>query len=97
MAAVLNAIALLAGEAMAEMNEQTAESAPEVPEYLIGEDGGFVVDPGSGPARAALVTHLFRISDAASRWPAQGAPPTRIVRSPDSSADAWARDAGFAM
>jgi hypothetical protein len=94
--AVLNAVALLAGQSLRELTEQTEEDAPDVPEYLVGEDGEFVVDPADPARRASLVTHLFRVSDATRRRRPEAVPRA----SPPSSmtdADAWARDAGFPM
>ena len=74
-----------------EVNANTAEGDPEIPEYLVDDEGEFVVDPADADARAALVAHLFRI-DAKVRRNQETA-----VRSdtPDSDADAWARDLGF--
>jgi hypothetical protein len=101
--AVMNAIAALAGQAMTELNEATAEDAEEVPSYLVGEDGEFLVDPANANDRAALVTHLVRMSNAAQRPRARGpvrrrrpATQDRVVRELDDS-DAFARDAGFGM
>jgi hypothetical protein len=63
--AVMNAIAALAGRSMTELNAATREDDPEVPPYLVDEHGEFVVDPASAEDRAALVTHLFRLSEQA--------------------------------
>lgn len=94
--AVLNAVALLAGQSLNELSEQTAEDAPDVPEYLVGEDGEYIVDPSDPPSRASLVAHYFRVSDAIRRrQPASAPRPT--PPSPLTDADAWARDAGFPM
>ena len=65
--AVMNALAALAGQAMTELNESTSEDEPEVPAYLVGDDGDFLVDPASADDRGALVTHLFRLSDEVDR------------------------------
>ncbi len=65
--AVMNAIAALAGQSMTELNESTSEDEPEVPSYLVGDDGDFLVDPSSPTDRAALVGYLFRMSDEAER------------------------------
>ena len=62
--AVMNAIATLAGQSMSELNAETTEDEPEVPPYLVGDDGDFLVDPANASDRAALVTHLFRMSEA---------------------------------
>lgn len=58
--AVMNTVAALASQAMVELNEQTHESDPEVPEYLLGEDGQYIVDPADPDQRAALVLHYMR-------------------------------------
>jgi hypothetical protein len=49
-----------AGQSMSELNAETTEDEPEVPPYLVGDDGDFLVDPANASDRAALVTHLFR-------------------------------------
>ena len=95
--AVLNAIVALAGQSMTELAEQESEDAEELPEYLVAEDGELLVDPASADDRAALVTHLFRLSDAGRRsrrsryqlhQPGSG-PADR------DESDSWARAAGF--
>jgi hypothetical protein len=65
--AVMNAIAALAGQSMTDLNAMTTEDDPEVPSYLVSDDGDFIVDPASPDDRAALVSHLFCVSDHAQR------------------------------
>jgi hypothetical protein len=95
--AVLNALVALSGRAMTELNENVSEEEPEIPEYLVGDDGDFLVDPASADDRAALVTHLFLLSDAAQRsgWYPQleGASDEADVELDES--EEWARDAGI--
>jgi hypothetical protein len=97
MAAVLNALVALSGRAMTELNENASEAEPEIPAYLVGDDGDFLVDPASADDRAALVTHLFVLSDAAQHagWYPQleGAPDEADVELDES--EEWARDAGI--
>jgi hypothetical protein len=91
MGAVMNAIAALAGQSMTELNESTSEDEPEVPSYLVGDDGDFLVDPSSPTDRAALVGYLFRMSDEAER-----AGFGRISEDEaQDETDAWAEAAGF--
>jgi hypothetical protein len=95
--AVVNAIAALTGKAMTELNESSTEEEPEVPGYLVDDDGAFFVDPASADDRAALVAHLFRVSDAtqrSGRFPQLRRPPVEADGELDES-DAWARAAGF--
>ena len=95
--AVMNAILALAGQSMTELNESVSEDEPDVPAYLVGEGGDFVVDPASDDDRAALVAHLFRLNDAArrsGRYPQLHRRPKAAPRQLDES-DAWARTAGF--
>ena len=89
--AAMNALSSLLGRSLMEVNANTNESDPEVPEYLVDDEGEFVVDPADADARAALVAHLFRIDAQVRRRQEAG------VRSDtaDSDADAWARDLGF--
>lgn len=60
--AVLNAIVALAGSSMSNLSAGAREDEPEVPAYLVDADGRFIVDPANMDDRAALVTHLFRLS-----------------------------------
>jgi hypothetical protein len=97
MAAVMNAILALAGQSVTELNEAVGEDDPDVPAYLVAPDGEFLVDPASADDRAALVTHLFRLSDAAQRsgrYPQLTRRPAQAGRKLDA-ADEWARAAGF--
>jgi len=91
--AVMNTISALAGRSMEELNASTQDSDPEVPDYLVGEDGEFLVDPASAAERAALLTHMVRLNQAAHRmgWLAEG----READEGLDEAEAWARDAGF--
>jgi hypothetical protein len=94
LAAVLNTIARLAGHGMAELNESTPEDDPEVPEYLVSEDGEFVVDPAVADDRAALVTHLFLIDREAQNRAPFAADPTDQPAELDES-ELFAEDFGF--
>jgi len=97
--AVMNAISALAGQSMTELNASTREDDPEVPSYLVDEEGEFIVDPASPEDRAALVAHLFRVSEQAARSgrfsPSRGRLPETADELDES--DAWARAAGFAV
>jgi len=96
--AVINAIAGLTGPALMQLNARTSEADPEVPEYLVSEEGEFVVDPASSDERAALVIHMFEVSEEAQRLAAlrqqRQSRPRRADTEPDD-ADAWARDVGL--
>jgi len=78
LAAVYSALGSLA----ARSESGFAEADDDVPAYLLGDDGYYLVDPASADDRDALVVHLFRLSDAA-----QGS-----GIEPDESEE-WARDA----
>jgi hypothetical protein len=106
--AVMNAIAALAGRSMTSLNAGTREDDPEVPEYLVDEQGEFVVDPASSEDRAALVTHLFRVSESAqqveqvqefsSSYEAEAEDVEAEDVEAEAELDEWdefARDAGF--
>jgi hypothetical protein len=99
--AVMNALTALAGQAMTELNESTAEDEPEVPSYLVGEDGDFLVDPASADDRAALVAHLFRLSDEIARGGDDDATGEAYAGEDeaedveDEQEDSWAEAAGF--
>ncbi|HYD40163.1 MAG TPA: hypothetical protein VEB43_04995 [Anaeromyxobacter sp.] len=87
--AVMNAIARLATEAVAELDEAAREDAPEVPEYLVGEDGEFVVDVASPEERARAATFMLRVAQEAER-----ARRLDGVGAGDEL-DVWAREAGW--
>jgi hypothetical protein len=91
--AVMNTISALAGRSMEELNASTQESDPEVPDYLVGEDGELLVDPASSAERAALLTHMVRLNQAAQRagWFVESGEVDEDL----DEAEAWARDAGF--
>lgn len=95
--AVMNAIALLAGQSMTELNEFVSEEEPEVPEYLVDDNGDFIVDPGSADDRAALVAHLFRVDEAAQRltWESQEYYPLDESEGELDESEEWARAAGL--
>jgi len=102
--AVMNAISMLAGQSMTELNAGTREEDPEVPSYLVSEDGEFVVDPASPDDRAALVTHLFRINDAAQQLDTAGPQDDFLFddngfgfSSELDESEAWAENLGFGM
>jgi hypothetical protein len=92
---VLNALGGLIGQAMEEINACASEADPELPDYLVGGDGRLMVDPASPEERAALVTHLFRVSSEARR--------AGLVHEADDDEDnetfdeleAWAFEAGL--
>lgn len=94
--AVMNTIAELAGHSMEELNASTSEDDPEVPAYLVDDQGQFIVDPGNPQDRAGLVVHLFRMNDEARRSGLLG--PSGPVPEADvemDESDEWAREAGF--
>ena len=80
--AVIDAIAGLTGPALMQLNARTSEADPEVPEYLVSEDGEFIVDPASSDNRASLVVHMFEVSDEAQR---RGAPAAASIESTESA------------
>jgi hypothetical protein len=93
--AVMNAIRSLVGEAMEELNANTHEEDPEVPGYLVSEEGDFIVDPASADDRAALVTYLFRLDGQARRSGLIDPPPQLMDVELLDESEAWAREAGF--
>lgn len=105
LATVLNTIFALSGQAVRESGEGIDEEASELPSYLLGDDGNFVVDPDNPDDRLALVAHLFRVSEEAQRhFPRTGRSNAgaRPVNSRFHEADGeldeceeWARDAGI--
>lgn len=96
--AVMNAIAALASQSMAELNATTTEDDPELPSYLVDEQGEFVVDPADPTARASLVTHYFHANALAD----EGEDVEQANRFYETDAemdesDVWAEEAGFTM
>jgi hypothetical protein len=95
--AVLNAISGLTGPAMMQLNARTSEADPEVPAYLVSEEGEFIVDPASPDDRASLVVHMFEVSDETQRLQALRQRQSRQHQSdPETDeSEAWARDFGL--
>ena len=93
--AVINAIAGLTGPALMQLNARTSEADPEVPEYLVSEDGEFIVDPASSDDRASLVVHMFEVSEEAQRLAQQHQPSPPRADTELDEADEWARDVGL--
>jgi len=89
--AVLNAISALTGPALMQLNARTSEEDPEVPAYLVSEEGEFVVDPSSPDDRASLVVHMFEASDEAQRLAAL----RRRQSRPQDETDLWAYEFGL--
>ena len=89
--AVLNAISALTGPAMMQLNARTSEEDPEVPAYLVSEEGEFVVEPSSPDDRASLVVHMFEVSDEAQRLAALRQRQSR----PQDETDVWAYEFGL--
>lgn len=85
---VMNALAQLAQVSTRELDALANEDDAEVPDYLLREDGSFVVDPASAQERAALVLQLLRME-------AEGRRLTSMDGDVVDQSDAWARDAGF--
>jgi hypothetical protein len=97
MGAVMSTIAALAAQSRNQLGATTREDEAEVPEYLVDEQGDFIVDPASSDDRAALVAHLFRLNDEAQRsgW---FEPPDVPFAEHDVELDEseqWALEAGF--
>jgi hypothetical protein len=95
--AVMNAISALASRSMVELNATTAEDEPEVPAYLVDEEGEFIVDPASPEERAALVAHLFRVSGEppGSASDPQAEPGLGESDGELDESEEWALEAGF--
>ncbi|MGD8588233.1 MAG: hypothetical protein PVG22_05320 [Chromatiales bacterium] len=92
LADVLNTFAVLAQESVLELNDTSSEYAENIPEYLIGEDGEFIVDPQSAEDRAALVLHLLRLDGEMERY-AEWDDLNAYDETEES--DLWVREAGF--
>jgi hypothetical protein len=92
--AVMNTIAALAGQSVAELDASTQEDDPEVPQYLVNDAGDFIVDPANPEKRAALVALHFRVADEARRAGhlADGGP---FESDEADESEAWAEEAGF--
>jgi len=67
LAAVLNSIEQLARAAIVELNASVSGGETETPEYLLRDDGEFIVDPANSGERANLVLDILRQSGEAQR------------------------------
>ncbi len=97
MGAVMNTIAALASQSRNQFGATTREDEAEVPEYLVGEQGDFIVDPASPDDRAALVAHLFLLNDEAQRsgWFQPPDVPMEDAEAELDESEQWAFEAGF--
>lgn len=91
--AAVHTVHEVARRALGELNASTREDEAELPEYLVGEDGGLIVDPVSAEDRQALVAHLFKVD---ARATAAGIRTSEEAdEAGEDASEAWARDAGF--
>ncbi|MGH8773556.1 MAG: hypothetical protein ACREV2_20630 [Burkholderiales bacterium] len=93
----MNTVAQLAQASARELSAMTSEDDPEVPDYLLAEDGDVIVDPVSAEDRAALVLHLLRIEGEARRCAESDGFVASDGMGMDEmdESDVWAREAGF--
>lgn len=94
---VMATISRLARESALELNALAGEDTAEIPEYLIGEDGEFVVDPEFDEDREALVLEYLRRQGEIDRYDELGG---RVVieglaGDEMDASEVWAREAGF--
>jgi hypothetical protein len=86
---VVGAIGSLAQRSMIELEGFAREGDAFVPEYVVGEYGETLVDPGDPSARATLALHLLRLHGEAERF-------GDVHEAEVDEAELWAREAGFA-
>lgn len=97
MADVVNTISRLARASAVELHALDDEDAPEIPEYLVGEDGDYIIDPECPEAREALVLEYLRDQSEADRyaelsgWDDMAGGGGYDTDAPEE----WAREAGF--
>jgi hypothetical protein len=94
---VMATIARLARESALELNALAGEDAAEIPDYLISEDGEFVVDPEFDEDREALVLEYLRRQGEIDRYDEPGG---RVVIEGSAGnemdeSEVWAREAGL--
>lgn len=109
---LVNTIAQLAQRSVGEVSESrteldlASEDDPEIPDFLLTEDGELMADPTNPEDRAALVLHLLRLDGEARRHGSEdlyGEPDALGLFDEMSSepvweideSDLWAREAGF--
>ena len=97
MSEVMEVLANVAREAATELNALADEDATEVPDYLVGEDGEYVIDPECAEDREALVRENLILQGELVRYDGLD----RLVGmegmagSEMDDSEVWARDAGF--
>ena len=89
---------------MTELNTSTREDEPEVPSYLVDEQGDYIVNPADATARASLVPCLFELSEQAelAELAEQTEDLEQAIETDETEAemdesDGWAAEAGFKM
>lgn len=97
LADVMDTIARLAQESALELNALAGEDAAEIPEYLINEDGEYVVDPECAEDREALVLGYLRRQGELKRYQElDGFVENEGGAGNETDAsEVWAREAGF--
>jgi hypothetical protein len=97
MGEVMATIARLAHESALELNALAGEDAAEIPDYLIGEDGEYIVDPECVEAREALVLENLRRQGELERYDelAEGVEFEGWAGDEMDEAEVWAFEAGF--
>ena len=94
---VMDAFARLAQESALELKALNGEDAEEIPSYLVGEDGEYVVDLESAEDRDALVLAELRFQRELERYDDPGGFDTSegVAIDAMNEPDVWAREAGF--
>jgi hypothetical protein len=98
----MNTLAQLAQASTRELNTMTSEDDPDIPDYLLADDGEFLADPASAADRAEVVLQLLRLDREAQRYAELNGPfAADEMRIDDidememDESERWAREAGF--
>jgi len=91
--AVMNTIAQLAQASTRELSALSGEDEPDVPDYLLADDGSFIVDPANPQERVALALHWLRVDAEVQRY--RSSQTFAPVEASLDESDAWAVEAGF--
>lgn len=97
LADVMDMVARLAQESALELKALSGGDAEEIPSYLVGEDGEYVIEPESAEDRDALVLAELRYQRELERYDEPGGFDAieGVAMDAMSESDVWAREAGF--
>lgn len=97
LADVVDTIARLAQESALELNALAGDDSAEIPDYLVSEDGEYIVDQECAEDRQSVVLGLLRLQGELDRYDELGGwvEAEGMAGNVLDESEVWAREAGF--